>query len=66
MLKPEKSHYIFQLVREEGQDPIRYQGDECRPTQEEIAEFHKAQIEKEFVVPSSAEQQGQGKGKRKA
>lgn len=45
-LDPDKSlrqRHRFTLVRQEGQDPIRGNGPEKRPTSEEIKEYHKHQ-----------------------
>jgi hypothetical protein len=37
LVDPQKQHYVFHLVRNGGQDPVRYQGLEQRPTEKEIA-----------------------------
>ena len=41
LLDPEKAMPRFGLVRVEGQHPIRYQGVEKRPTDEELSEYQK-------------------------
>ncbi|KAF2808173.1 uncharacterized protein BDZ99DRAFT_464069 [Mytilinidion resinicola] len=41
----EKGMYKFFLVRRGGQDPIRYEGVEMRPTQQELKEYKKLQQE---------------------
>lgn len=38
LLKQETAMYRFTLVREEGQDPIRFKGPEARPSPIELAE----------------------------
>lgn len=36
-----KHHYLFHLVRVPGQDPVRYQGTEVRPTAREMQTYDK-------------------------
>ncbi|KAI9677144.1 MAG: hypothetical protein M1829_002718 [Trizodia sp. TS-e1964] len=40
-IDPQNAMYRFTLQRQEGQDPIRFEGNEARPTNEEIAEYLK-------------------------
>ncbi|MCJ1439240.1 hypothetical protein MMC27_008632 [Xylographa pallens] len=41
ILDEESAMHAFKLTRREGQDPIRYQGVERRPTDEQLAEYAK-------------------------
>jgi len=41
LLDANRNHFRFHLERIAGQDPIRFEGDERRPTDREVQEFHK-------------------------
>ncbi|KAF4556085.1 Hypothetical protein D9617_1g079600 [Elsinoe fawcettii] len=45
-----KERHRFKLVREPGQDPIRYQGPGVRPTRQELEAAQRLKEEKQFVV----------------
>ncbi|PSK53844.1 E3 ubiquitin-protein ligase UHRF1 [Elsinoe australis] len=44
-----KQRHRFKLVREEGQDPIRFQGPERRPTRQELAAMIKLTSQRKFM-----------------
>lgn len=53
-----KKRYRFRLVRQAGQDPIRYEGAAARPTTQELAALDNKMKERGFLVGKAAEVAG--------